>query len=150
MCNEFDNECKTRGLTGGGLIKWLHDILSTLDNSKAYVIPQSVITALLSKSEGNVVTSVFPADTFNGIFEAIKSGDALKCKTADGVYFVTSATFNEVEADDYKSIEFEFIGTLSSFASTDNLKRLKFGLENLGGAIRLYEKALQKITTTNI
>lgn len=119
-------------LTVKDLENCLRSIISELSD---YKISTTLLKTLYSKSAGTVVTSIVGATTYSEIFDAINSNTPIK--TDGNCISVVSVDCNAVESDDYKDFTIHTIGNYG-----DGLKRVTFGIENLGGAIRLHTKTV--------
>lgn len=134
LLTELTEKCP---LSCGDLEGFLKAAAGMLDKCRTYVIDS---VALFNKNEGSVVDDIMSNAEFNELFEAIRRGDTLKIVVQDKLYMISEASVSEIASDGYRTIEYEVYGTFDRTA-----KRLKIGLEMLGGSIRLYEKTLQTI-----
>lgn len=119
-------------LTVKSLEGLLDSIIAEFGNS--YEVPENLLKTLYNKSVNATVTSVVGASTFTGILNAIQAGKSLKC--SNGTISIVAATYQSVPSDDYASFEICVIGALGG----STLQNVVIGVENLGGAMRLYKK----------
>lgn len=127
----------TYPLTIKNLEGLLENIVAELNNS--FEISETLLKTLYSKSENANVTSTVGATTFTDIVNAIQNGKSLKC--SNGTISIIAGTYTSVPADDYASFEICVIGALDG----STLQKVVFGVENLSGSMRLYEKTVADI-----
>lgn len=140
MINEFNEACP---LTGKSLENWLRLVVARLDET--FVIASDLIAILYAQNSGAVITSVFPAEDFNSIFEAIKSGKTLKTLSEGAQCTVVTANVLEVPSDDYKAFEIELYGSYEGDTGF-----IKLGVESLFGDLRLYTKSFAEVAYTSL
>lgn len=140
MINEFNEACP---LTGKALENWLRLIVTRLDET--FVIEADILSTLYAQNSGAVITSVFPAEDFNRLFEAIKSGKRLIAESVNGACTVVTASVQEIPSDDYKAFEVELYGSYNGDTGF-----IKLGVESLFGDMRLYTKSFAEVAYTNL
>lgn len=142
MLNEFNAECP---LTLNAPEKWIRAILTELEANKPYEITSDMLSAIFAANSGSVITSVFPVESFNSLFTAIQNGKPLKATAEGGTCTVLSGNVQEYPSDDYKALAVEmycqYDGDTGFF---------KFGIESLGGALRLYDKSFGSVSYTDL
>lgn len=126
LLSEFKNDVPLNTLK---LTKWLEKIFEKLD--APYEVDSDLISSLYDMTTNSVVTGIVEANTFDSIFNAIKSDRKLTVNKSN--LTIVSGTYIEFTGDNYKSIRLDVIGVFSTSA----LQRVRFEIENLSGDMRL-------------
>lgn len=122
-------------------VKSLEGLLKSIvaEVNKSFEISESLLKTLYSKSVNSTVTSTIGATTFTNIVNAINDGKTLKC--TNGTISIVAGTYTSIPSDSYESFEICVIGALDG----STLEKVVFGVENLDGAMRLYEKTVADV-----
>ena len=126
LLSEFKNDVPLNTLK---LTKWLEKIFEKLD--APYGVDSDLISTLYDMTTNSIVTSIVEGDTFDSIFDAIKSDRKLTVNKSN--LSIVSGTYTEFAEDDYRCITLDVIGVFSTSA----LQHVRFEIENLGGQMRL-------------
>ena len=134
LLSEFNADCP---LTITKLESWLRQLIGKSDEE--FEIQKSFLVSLYSKTQGSSITSQSMISTINDIVDAIDAGKALKC--ANGNISILASRCKCVTSDNYESFELYAIGPFDS----DKLEKVTLGVENISGAVRLYEKTVTDV-----
>ena len=119
-------------LTAQKLDKWL----VRLAEGMSYQLPTATLETIYDTAENTIIS----CPCFDDLFEAIKSNRAITSTLNGQNVTVVNSSYTEYTEDDYRAIEFTIFTE-----SSGNLQYVRFGIENLGGSIRLYGKSIKAV-----